>query len=159
MTPEERRAFLSEGTRTGKLAVTDAHGAPHVVPVWFVLDGDDVLFNCGASSLKARAIARDPRVALVVDEEVPPYAFVLLKGEVEVSDDVEAMLSWSTRIGGRYMGDDRAAEFGRRNAVEGELLIRLRPTRIVARISRRSASTRRESTKRCPVTPQMCATP
>lgn len=73
MTPEERRAFLSEGTRTGKLAVTDAHGAPHVVPVWFVLDGDDVLFNCGASSLKAWAIARDPAAPLVVDEEVPPY--------------------------------------------------------------------------------------
>ena len=35
-------------------------------------------------------------------------------------------------IGGRYMGSDRAEAFGARNAMPGELLVRLRPTRIVA---------------------------
>ena len=42
------------------------------------------------------------------------------------------MLVWTTKIGARYMGEDRAEEFGRRNAVEGELLVRLTPDRVVA---------------------------
>lgn len=133
MTDDERRAFLAEGTRTGKLATVRADGRPHVVPIWFVLDGDDVVFNTGADSLKGRSLRRDPRVTLCVDEEQPPYAFVMVEGTVTLSDDVEAMLPWSTQIGARYMGADRAEEFGRRNAVPGELLVRLTPTKIVAK--------------------------
>jgi len=48
MSPEEIREFLAHGTRTGKLATVRANGAPHVAPVWFVLDGDDLVFNTGA---------------------------------------------------------------------------------------------------------------
>ncbi len=42
------------------------------------------------------------------------------------------MLEWATRIGARYMGEDRAEEFGRRNGVPGELLVRLTPERVIA---------------------------
>jgi hypothetical protein len=42
------------------------------------------------------------------------------------------LLRFATAIGGRYMGADRAGEFGRRNAVPGELLVRLRPERVIA---------------------------
>jgi len=42
------------------------------------------------------------------------------------------MLPWSIRIAARYMGADRGDEFGRRNAVEGELLVRLRIEHVVA---------------------------
>ena len=68
MTPDERREFLLEGTRTGKVATTRGDGR---------------------------------RVA--------------------------------TAVGGRYMGADRADEFGARNAVPGELVVRITPTHIVAR--------------------------
>ncbi len=40
MAREERRAFLMEGTRTGKIGITRRDGLPYVLPVWFVLDGD-----------------------------------------------------------------------------------------------------------------------
>ncbi len=132
MTDDERRAFLSAGTRTGKLAVTRADGTSHVVPIWFVLDGDDVVFNTGAATVKGKALLRDGRAALCVDDERPPFAFVSLEGPVELSDDTAAMLPWATRIAARYMGADRADAFGRRNAVPGELLVRLRPERVVA---------------------------
>ena len=46
---------------------------------------------------------------------------------------VVEMLRWATRIGGRYMGAAAASAFGQRNAVPGELLVRLRPTQVVAR--------------------------
>ncbi len=133
MTPAETRAFLSFGTRTGKLAVTRADGRPHVSPIWFVLDGDDLVFNTGVDSVKGRSLRRDRRAALAVDDETPPYAFVIVEGEVTLSEDPAALLHWATVIGGRYMGAERAEEYGRRNGVPGEYLVRLSPTRIIAR--------------------------
>jgi PPOX class probable F420-dependent enzyme len=132
MNDDEWRAFVSHGTRTGKLAVTRRDGRPHVVPVWFVLDGDDVVFTSDGSSLKTRALRRERRACICVDLEHPPYAYVQLSGPVSLSEDVEEMLPLATRIGRRYMGDDRAEEFGRRNAVPGELLVRLHIETIVA---------------------------
>ncbi|SCG48017.1 PPOX class probable F420-dependent enzyme [Micromonospora echinaurantiaca] len=132
MTDEQWRAFVSHGTRTGKLATVRADGSPHVAPVWFVLDGDELVFNTGRSSVKGRNLRRDPRAALTVDEEHPPYAFVAVRGRVTVSEDLDEMLTWATRIAARYVGDDQAQRYGRRNAVPGELLVRLRVERVVA---------------------------
>lgn len=133
MSDDERRAFLLEGTRTGKLATIRRDGRPHVVPIWFLLDGDEVLLTTGADTVKGRNILRDPRVCLCVDDEDPPFAYVMVEGEAEVTEDPDELLRWATRLGGRYMGADRAEEFGRRNAVEGELLVRIRPTKTLAR--------------------------
>jgi PPOX class probable F420-dependent enzyme len=136
MTDEETRAFLSYGTRTGKLAWTAPSGQPQVAPIWFVLDDEaaalELVFNTDADSAKGRALRRDPRVALLVDDERPPFAFVKLTGTVTISEDLDELAAWATRIGGRYMGGDRADEFGRRNGVPGELLVRLRPDRVIA---------------------------
>jgi PPOX class probable F420-dependent enzyme len=134
MSAAERRAFLTTGTRTGKLATVRADGSPHVVPIWFVLDDDgSLVFTVDAASIKAKALRRDPRVSVCVDDELPPFAFVLVEGTAMLLDDEAAKLRYATRIGGRYMGADRAEEFGRRNAVPSELLVRLPPTRLVAR--------------------------
>jgi PPOX class probable F420-dependent enzyme len=133
MTLQQARSFLAAGTRTGKLAVVRKDGSPLVTPVWFVLDGEDVVFMTYHTSAKGRALRRTGRAAMVVDEEQPPYAFVLVEGEVSISEDPDDLLHWATVIGGRYMGADRAEEYGRRNGVPGELLVRLRPGRIVAK--------------------------
>ncbi len=128
----ERRAFLMHGTRTGKLGTVRADGRPHVAAVWFVLDGDDILFMTGADTLKGRNLRRDPRATLYVDDDAPPFAYVRCDGEVTISEDLEEMLGWSTRIAARYMGPELAEVYGRRNAVPGELLLRLTPTRTVS---------------------------
>jgi hypothetical protein len=132
MTPEQVRSFLGAGTRTAELATVRADGRPHVVPVWFVLDGDDAVFTTGAESVKGRALRRDPRVALCVDDERPPYAFVTVTGEASLSTDLDELLRFATKIGGRYMGADQAQEFGRRNAVPDELLARVTRATVVA---------------------------
>ncbi|OEU92059.1 pyridoxamine 5-phosphate oxidase [Streptomyces abyssalis] len=132
MTEDEWRGFISEGTRTGKLSTVRADGRPHVAPVWFVLDGGDLLFNTGEDTVKGRNLARDGRVSLCVDDERPPFAFVVLDGRAELSRDMDEMLHWATRIGARYMGEDAGAEFGARNAVPGELLVRVRIGKVVA---------------------------
>jgi PPOX class probable F420-dependent enzyme len=132
MSREEARAFMLAGTRTGKLATTMRDGQPHVMPIWFVLDGEDIVFTTGRDSVKGRNIRRDPRVAFVVDEEVQPFAFVHVRGAASVSEDLDELLRFATAIGGRYMGADRAEEFGRRNAVPDELLVRITPARLIA---------------------------
>jgi PPOX class probable F420-dependent enzyme len=133
MTPEERRAFLLEGTRTGKFATTRADGRPHVTPVWFTLDGDDLVFTTDAASLKAQAIRRDARVCVCVDDQTPPYSYVMVEGTATLSEDLGEVRRWATAVGGRYMGADRAEEFGDRNAVPGELVVRITPTDVIAR--------------------------
>jgi PPOX class probable F420-dependent enzyme len=132
MTPDEARVFMAHGTRTAKVATTMSDGHPHVMPVWFVLDGGAIVFTTPAESVKGRALRRDPRIALVVDEEVRPYAFVHVRGRAEISEDAEQLLRFATEIGARYMGVDRAEEFGARNAVPGELLIRVRAERVIS---------------------------
>jgi len=131
---DEVRTFLSTGTRTGKLGYVAADGRPLVAPVWFVVEGDDLLFNTGAGTAKGRAAARDPRMVICVDSEEPPYGFVQVQGVAETSEDPAELLRTATAIGGRYMGADRAEEFGRRNGVAGELVVRLRPSKVVAQL-------------------------
>lgn len=132
ITDDRVRAFLSEGTRTGKIAWVAANGAPHVAPIWFVLDGDDLVFNTGSDTGKGRALAREGRASLVVDDQTPPYSFVKVDGTISLSDDGDDVRRFATLIGGRYMGPDRAEEYGKRNAVPGELLVRLHPTKVTA---------------------------
>ncbi|MCM3923281.1 PPOX class F420-dependent oxidoreductase [Frankia sp. AiPs1] len=132
MTDAQWREFVSAGARTGKLATVRADGRPHVVPIWFVLDGADVVFNTGAESVKGRALRRTGVAALCVDDERPPYSFVTLTGPVALSDDVAEVRRWATRIAARYMGEQRAEEYGARNGVPGELLVRLSPAQVVA---------------------------
>lgn len=132
MTEGEWRAFVSHGTRTGKLSTVRADGSPHVTPIWFLLDGDDFVFNTDKNSVKGRNLARDGRVALCVDEDQPPFAFVVLRGHAELSEDLDELRHWATLIGARYMGEERAEEFGERNGVPGELLVRVRIDKVLA---------------------------
>lgn len=132
MTDEEWRAFVSYGTRTGKLATVRADGSPHIAPIWFLLDGDELVFNTGEETVKGRNLARDPRVALCVDDDRPPFSFVVLNGQARLSEDVDEIRRWATRIAARYMGEDRAEEFGARNGVPGELLVKVHIDHVVA---------------------------
>jgi PPOX class probable F420-dependent enzyme len=133
MNEAEIRAFLTFGTRTGKLAVTRLDGSPMVVPIWFDVDEDDtLLFTTWAESIKGKSLRRDGRVSLCVDEDQPPYSYVRVDGVAALSDDQEQLRAWATRIAGRYMGAERAEQYGQRNGVPGELLVRISPTRTVA---------------------------
>ena len=128
------QAFVSAlPARTAKLAVVRADGSPHVAPVWVDLDGDEIVFMTSRDTIKGKAIRRDPRVCLCFDDEMPPFSFVTITGTAAMSDDPAALVRWATRIGGRYMGADKADDYGRRNGVPPELVVRVTPTAIVAK--------------------------
>jgi PPOX class probable F420-dependent enzyme len=132
MTDSEWRAFVSTGTRTGKAGLTRKDGSPHVTPIWFLLDEDDLVFTTHRDSVKGRILERDPRICLCVDDQEPPYSFVVLEGVASLSEDPGELRKWATAIGGRYMGPDRAEEFGARNSIPGEYLVRVRITKVIA---------------------------
>ncbi len=132
MTDEQWRAFVSHGTRTGKLSTVRADGSPHIAPIWFLLDGEDLVFNTGKETVKGRNLARDGRVALCVDDDQPPFAYVVLHGRAELIEEIDQVRHWAARLGARYMGEDRAEEFGKRNGVPGELLVRVRIDKVLA---------------------------
>ena len=128
-------AFLSEGTRTGILGYASASGRPLVTPVWFIVENGTLVFNTGKESAKGKALARDARATLCANLQEPPYGFVQVQGDAELSEDPAELLRTATAIAARYMGVDRAEEIGRRNARPGELLVRLIPTKVIAALN------------------------
>ena len=132
ITDPQVRDFLQAGTRTGKLAYTGTDGRPLVAPVWFIVEDGCVVFNTGKDTAKGRALARDPRATLCADLVEPPYAFVQVQGIAELSEDPGELLRTATAIAARYVGPERAGEFGKRNGVPGELVVRLRPAKVLA---------------------------
>lgn len=134
MSEQEVRAFLtSTPARTGKLATVRADGRPHVAPIWYLVDDDGALiFNTGEETVKGRNLRHDGRAAICVDDDRPPFSVVVVEGEVEIITELAQVRESAARLGARYMGDDRAEEYGVRNGVPGELLIRFLPSRVYA---------------------------
>ena len=127
----EAMEFLAAGTRTGKLATASPSGAPHVAPIWFVVDGEDLVFTTNMETVKGRHLRANPRGALTVDRSEFPYDFVVVRGPIVVVEGAPDLLEWATRIAERYVPAGRAEDYGKRNAVPDELLCRLRVERIV----------------------------
>jgi PPOX class probable F420-dependent enzyme len=126
----EGEAFLDAlPARTAVLAVTRKDGRPIGAPIWYVRDGDELVFTTWAESLKGKALRRDPRIALTIQDPQPPFSYVIAEGEARWSENTDDLLHWATVIGGHYMGADLGEHYGKRNAVPGELLVRVRPTR------------------------------
>jgi len=131
MQGDEWKHFVSEAPRTAIAGVTRADGRPHCSPVWIDLDGDEIVFTTDHDSVKARAIRRDGRISLCVDDKNPPFSYVTIDGTATLHDDPQQLRYWAARIGGRYMGADRAEEYGARNGAPGELFVRVRVTHVV----------------------------
>lgn len=123
--------FLTEGTRTGKFGYTNSAGRVLVAPIWYIVEDGDLIFNTARDTVKGKFLARERRATICVDLEQPPYQFVQVQGNAELSDDPGELLRTATAIAARYVGPDRADEFGQRNGGPAELVVRIRPTKVV----------------------------
>lgn len=146
MSRKEIRKFLMQGTFTGKLATVKKDGSSHIVPIWFVLDGgdnksrsgrkgkdDDIIFTTDGTSVKAKNIQHDNRVSICVDDQTPPFSFVVVYGTAKIHRyNQRELFRFATKIARRYMGKENAELYGKRNSTEGEVLVRIKPTRIIA---------------------------
>jgi PPOX class probable F420-dependent enzyme len=132
MSVARQREFLNEGTRTGVLVTLRSSGRPHAVPVWYALDGEDVVLFTGANSVKGKAMRANPQVSLVVDDDQPPYSFVSVEGTAELSDDPAELRRCATIISERYLPPEQAAQFVEYSAATGNILVRIKATHVIA---------------------------
>ena len=140
MSKAEIGRFVMKGTFTGKLATVKEDGSSHVVPIWFVLEKkksrdrvENIIFTTGSTSVKANNIQRDNRISICIDDQVPPFSFVTIFGTAKIYPyKQKEVLKWATEIAERYMGKSNAEAYGRRNSEEGLVLVRIKPTRIIA---------------------------
>lgn len=142
MTKTEIRKFLTQGTFTAKLATVKKNGSPHVVPIWFVLDDrkgrtrkrlGDAVFTTYERSIKAKNIQRNNRVSICVDDQTPQYSFVTIHGIGKIYHHKQnELFKWATKIARRYVGKSNAKAYGERNSTEGAVLVRIKPTKIIA---------------------------
>jgi PPOX class probable F420-dependent enzyme len=142
MSKEEIARFVMQDTLTGKLATVRIDGSSHVVPIWFVLDNEnskrrrrigDIIFTTDSTSAKANNIRRDNRVSICIDDQIRPFSFITIFGTAKIyTYKQKEVLKWATKIAERYMGKKNAEAYGRRNSGEGAVLIRIKPTRIIA---------------------------
>jgi len=131
MNQNEIKEFLMRGTYTAKLGTINKDGSPHITPIWFILDENDhIIFTTYFKSLKAKNLVRNPKVSICVDDQVPPFSFVIVNGIAKIMTNSRDLLIWTTKIAERYMGKELSLDYGKRNAVEGELIIRVIPTKI-----------------------------
>ena len=130
MSRNEAWDFLRQGDRTAVFSTVRPDGRPHAVPTWYAVDGDELVFTTWHTTVKAANLRRDPRVSVVVQDPQPPYDYVSVEGDARLIDDQALCRDVSTRLGAKYMGADRAEEFGKRNGVPGELVVRIRPRHI-----------------------------
>jgi PPOX class probable F420-dependent enzyme len=140
MSKAEIGRFLMKGTFTGKLATVKEDGSSHVVPIWFVLEKKksrdrvgNIIFTTGSTSVKANNIQRDNRISICIDDQIPPFSFVTIFGTAKIYPyKQKEVLKWATEIAERYMGKSNSEAYGRRNSEEGLVLVRIKPTRIIA---------------------------
>ena len=133
MDKQQWMAFILDGTRTGKLATVKPNGRPHVVPIWFIMEGDALVFSSGAETAKTRNLRQNPYATVCIDEEAFPYAFVMLECTATIDAcPVTEQLPYTTEIARRYVPGAQAEEFGQRNAAESEVIIRLVPDKVIA---------------------------
>jgi PPOX class probable F420-dependent enzyme len=132
MSVARQREFLSEGTRTAVLVTVRESGRPHAVPLWYALDGEDVVLFTRADSVKGRALRANPEVTVVVDDDQPPYSFVSLEGTAELSEDAAELRRCVGLIAGRYLPPEQAAGFVEYATSPGNVLVRIHPTKVIA---------------------------
>lgn len=103
LTPEIR-AFLRE-RRFAVLATINPDGTPHLSPVWYDLQGKEVMMNTRRGRRKDRNMRRDPRVTFSVEDG---YRYVTLTGSVELIDEESVAQTDIRRLAARYEGDEDA---------------------------------------------------
>jgi PPOX class probable F420-dependent enzyme len=130
MSDRDAWEFLRTGSRPATFASVRRDGRPHATPTWYAIDGDEIVFTTWHETVKAANIRAHPSVVVLVQDPEPPYSYVAVKGEARLIDDLPQCRAISTLLGAKYMGEDRAEEFGKRHGVEGELVVRIRPTKV-----------------------------
>ncbi len=132
MTPDEMHAFLDEG-RDLQVASINADGTPHLVTMWYLREGDDLLFWTYAKSQKVVNVRRDPRATVLVatGDKYEELKGVSINGSTTVIDDLDEVLAFGEKVYEKYWGpiDDDLVRDGVRMMGAKRVVIRVTPVK------------------------------
>jgi len=94
LTDTEVRELLAEPAHLVRIGTVDDNGYPRVVPTWFILDGDDIVFTPRAPATFLTNIRRDARVGLSIDEAALPYRKLTVQGDARIVHEPGADDEW-----------------------------------------------------------------
>jgi PPOX class probable F420-dependent enzyme len=103
MLDPEVRALL-DGANPAHIATLLPDGSPHSVPVWVGREGERAAFMTSPRSVKARNIARDPRVSISITDAAQPFSMAQVRGRVVEVLDGDAGWEGIDRIAHKYIG-------------------------------------------------------
>jgi PPOX class probable F420-dependent enzyme len=128
MTPEEQRTFIEEH-RLVLVGIARKDRGPHMSPVYYALDGDDILISTTASRWKAKAIRRNPKISLCIMGEAMPFPYLLLYGSAVIEDHGAAgvMRKVGERMTGNPIPDAAMPGIEERARTEGRVVLRFTP--------------------------------
>lgn len=137
MMPDEHREFL-ENHRLAVVAVQRKDKPPSLSPVYYTVDGDEIVISTTATRLKGRVVRRSPDVVLcVLDEEFPfPYLTVYGKGRIEQDGAVEVMARIGEVMFGNPIGPEAFPMLEERARTEQRVVLRVTPERFSTRPAR-----------------------
>lgn len=129
MTPEEQQAFLREH-RLVIVGFARKAGPPHMSPVYYAMDGEDIVISTTASRLKAKAVRRSPQISLCVIGEQPPFPYLLVYGTgvIEEKGAVDVMMMVGEKMTGNPIPEAARPAIKKRAKDEGRVVLRVRPT-------------------------------
>jgi PPOX class probable F420-dependent enzyme len=103
--PESHADLLGRDKKAfAALALIDRQGLPHVTPMWFDYDGENVIFNTARGRVKDRILHRRPTVALEVQDPANPYRYIQIRGPV-VAEIEEGGYEQICDLNQKYHGD------------------------------------------------------
>lgn len=133
MTANEWRAFVTDGAKLAHISIARPDGRPHVTPVCFVLDGDELAFALSPGSVKGKSLAKDGRIAICVSDESQPYSFVTIEGEARISAEPDEVRHLAVRVANRYYPSQPADMFAESFVQSGFTAVRVTITNLIAR--------------------------
>jgi len=99
---------LLKSTLPARLAYTALDGAPHVVPIWFHWTGREFVLGSASKSPKVKALGKNSKVALTIDQDCFPPKVVLVRGTARV-DVIDGVVPEYAKAARRYLGDEQGA--------------------------------------------------
>jgi len=135
MSEEEIQAFLAEEL-VMQCATVGPRGVPHMVPLWFVTEGLQVVGWTYAKSQKARNLERDPRATIGLEDGVQYQELrgVMFECDVQIERDPERVAGYGLRLFERHAGGELTPEIRETVGKQARKRIGLRfvPTRVVS---------------------------
>ena len=123
------RQFLNK-PRVARLATQGADGYPHVVPIWFRRDGDDILFGSDRDNRKVRNTQANPKGAVVIGGELPvEEEGYMIQGDLSIEEDPHHASMWKMLL--RYESKKDAERLAKEWADSDMIVIRLKPRKVI----------------------------